>query len=43
MRVLVTALVAMAVLYFWDKESNNGRFLDGLHSMWSAISHNMFP
>ena len=43
MQIFVPALVAVAVLYFWDKESNNGRFLDGLHSMWRAISHSMFP
>ncbi len=42
MRVFMTALVALSVLYFWDKEYNNGQLLVGLESLWRAISHSMF-
>ena len=43
MRVFVPAVVAVALLYFWDEQFYNGKFLDGLHSMGRAIFHSMFP
>ena len=42
MRILITSLVVLAVLYFWDKGYNNGKLLDGLESMRQSIAHNMF-
>jgi hypothetical protein len=42
MRVLVASLIALSVLYFWDKDYNNGKLLDGLDSMRRDISHSMF-
>jgi hypothetical protein len=42
MRVFVASLIVLTVLYFWDKEYNNGRLLDGLDSMRRSISHSMF-
>jgi hypothetical protein len=42
MRILVASLIVLAVLYFWDKDYNNGRLLDGLDSMRQSISHSMF-
>jgi hypothetical protein len=39
MRGFVASLIVLAVLYFWDKEYNNGRLLDGLHSMRQSIAH----
>ena len=41
MRIFVPALIVLTVLYFWDAEYNNGRFLDGLQSMGRLISHSM--
>jgi hypothetical protein len=41
MRTLVASLIVLAVLYFWDKDYNNGRFLDGLQNMGRSISHSM--
>jgi len=38
---VVAALIAVSVLYFWDANYNNGRFLDGLRSMGRSISHSM--
>ena len=29
MRTLVASLIVLAVLYFWDKDYNNGKILDG--------------
>jgi hypothetical protein len=43
MRVFVASLIAVAVLYFWDKQSNNGQLLDGLDSMRRSIFHHMLP
>jgi hypothetical protein len=43
MRHFVPALIVVAVLYFWDKDYNNGRLLDGLDSMRRSISHNLLP
>jgi hypothetical protein len=42
MRVFVASLIVVSVLYFWDKDYNNGKLLDGLDSMRRSISHNMF-
>jgi hypothetical protein len=42
MRIFVASLIVFAVLYFWDKEYNNGRLLDGLESMTRSISHQVF-
>jgi hypothetical protein len=42
MRIFVASLIVQAVLHFWDKDYNNGKLLDGLDSMWRAISHSMF-
>jgi hypothetical protein len=42
MRILIASLIILAVLYFWDKDYNNGRLLDGLDSMQRSISHSMF-
>jgi len=42
MRVFVASLVVLSVLYFWDKDYNNGRLLDGLDSMRQSISRSMF-
>jgi hypothetical protein len=39
MRILIASLIILAVLYFWDKDYNNGRLLDGLDSMRRSISH----
>jgi hypothetical protein len=43
MRILIASLMILAVLYFWDKNYNNGRLLDGLDGMRRAIAHSMFP
>lgn len=43
MRILVASLIVLSVLYFWDKDYNNGKLLDGLDSMRKAISHSIFP
>jgi hypothetical protein len=40
-RTLVASLIVLAVLYFWDKDYNNGRLLDGLQSMGRSISQGM--
>ena len=42
MRTLVAALIVLAVLYFWDKDYNNGKMLDGLDAMRRDISQHMF-
>jgi hypothetical protein len=38
MRVFVASLIVLFVLYLWDQNYNNGRFLDGLESMGRAIA-----
>ena len=43
MRVFVASLIVLLVLYFWDRDYNNGNLVDGLDSMRRAISHSMFP
>jgi len=42
MRTLVAALVVLAVLYYWDKDFNNGTLVDGLESMRRSIAHHLF-
>jgi hypothetical protein len=42
MRMFVASLIVLAALYFWDKDYNNGKLLDGLDSMGQEISRNMF-
>jgi hypothetical protein len=42
MRVFVASLIVLSVLYFWDKDYNNGKLLDGLDGMRRAISYSMF-
>ena len=41
MRLFVTSLIVISVLYFWDAEYNNGTLVDGLRSMGRSISHSM--
>ncbi len=41
MRIFVALLVVLSVLYFWDREYNHGKLLDGLDSMRRAIAHSM--
>jgi hypothetical protein len=41
MRVVVASLIVLAVLYFWDRDYNNGKLLSGLDGMRRAISHSM--
>jgi hypothetical protein len=42
MRVFTAVLVAIAVLYFWDKDYNNGQLVIGLEHLWRDISRSMF-
>jgi hypothetical protein len=42
MRIFVALLVVLSVLYFWDRDYNNGKLLDGLDSMRRSIAHSMF-
>jgi hypothetical protein len=42
MRIFVGSLIVLTVLYFWDKDFNNGKLLDGLDSMRRSIAHGMF-
>jgi hypothetical protein len=39
MRIFVASAIVLAALYFWDKDYNNGKLLDGLDSMRRSISH----
>jgi hypothetical protein len=41
MRLFVTSLIVISVLYYWDAEYNNGTLADGLRSMGRSISHSM--
>jgi hypothetical protein len=41
MRIFVAILIALAAVYFWDVEYNNGVFSDGLRSMGRSIYHSM--
>ena len=38
----MASLIVLSALYFWDREYNHGRLLDGLDGMRRAISHSMF-
>jgi hypothetical protein len=38
MRAFMASLITLTVLYFWDKEGNDGRMLDGLDRMRRSIS-----
>jgi hypothetical protein len=40
--MFVASLIVLAVLYFWDKDYNNGRLLDGTQRMGQEISRNIF-
>jgi hypothetical protein len=42
MRIFVAALIVLSVLYFWDRDYNSGKFLNGLDGMRRDISHSMF-
>jgi hypothetical protein len=42
MRTFMASLLVLSVLYFWDKDFNNSRLLDGLQRMGQEISRNMF-
>ena len=42
MRVFMASLIVLSVLYFWDRDFNQGRLLDGLDDMRRAIAHSMF-
>jgi hypothetical protein len=42
MRIFVASLIVLSVLYFWDKDYNNGKLLDGIDSMRRAITHSVF-
>jgi len=42
MRTFVAALIVLSVLYFWDKDYNNGKMLVGVNNMWREISVHMF-
>jgi hypothetical protein len=42
MRSLMASLVVLGVLYFWDTNYNDGRFLEGLAAMRRDMAHNMF-
>jgi hypothetical protein len=43
MRVFLSAMIVVAVLYFWDSLYNNGILVDGLDRMGQSISHHMSP
>jgi hypothetical protein len=38
MRSFAALLITLAVLFFWDKDYNNGRMLDGLDRLRLSIS-----
>jgi hypothetical protein len=42
MRMFVASLIVLSVLYFWDKNYNNGKLLDGLNGMRRDIARSMF-
>ena len=42
MRTLVASLIVLSVLFFWDRNYNNGKLLEGLDGMRRDISHSMF-
>jgi len=42
MRIFVASIVVLIVLYFWDKDYNNGKLVDGLEGMRRSIAHHVF-
>ena len=42
MRFFVASLIVLSVLYFWDRDYNSGKLLDGLDGMRQSISRSMF-
>jgi hypothetical protein len=42
MRTFVASLIVLSVLYFWDKDYNNGKLLNGLNGIRRDIAHSMF-
>jgi hypothetical protein len=42
MRTFVVSLIVLSVLYFWDKDYNNGKLLDGLNGMRRDIARSVF-
>jgi hypothetical protein len=38
MRIIGASLITLAILYFWDKDGNDGRLLDGLDRMRRSIT-----
>ena len=42
MRIFVASIVVLTVLYFWDKDYNNGKLVDGLEGMRRSIAHHVF-
>ena len=41
MRIFIAILIALAAVYFWDVEYNNGVLTDGLRRMGQSIAHSM--
>jgi hypothetical protein len=41
MRIFLAILIALAVVYFFDAEYNQGKLFDGVQSMGRAMSHSM--
>jgi hypothetical protein len=41
MRAFGASLIALSVLYFWDKDYNGSQLLDGLQRMIGSISHDI--
>jgi hypothetical protein len=41
MRIFVASILVLTVLYFWDKDYNNGKLVDGLEGMRRSIAHHM--
>lgn len=41
MRFFLAILVALAVVYFFDTEYNQGKLTDGVQSMGRAMAHSM--
>jgi hypothetical protein len=42
MRIFVASILVLTVLYFWDKDYNNGKLVDGLEGMRRSIAHHVF-
>jgi hypothetical protein len=41
MRIFLAILIALAAVYFWDVEYNNGVLSDGVRSMGRSIAHSV--